>query len=218
MRRCSLADLNITILIIIPRLFFKHWWTICRDAALRSCRLEYINPYNHTKGVFFNIDEHDAEMRRCSLADLNISILIIIPRFFFNTDEHDAEMQSCRLEYISPYNHTKVFFSTLITWCGDAEMQSCRLEYISPYNHTKVFFSTLITWCGDAEMQSCRLEYINPYNHTKVFFSTLMNMMRRCSHSDLNISILIIIPRFFFQHWWTWCGDAVIQTWIYQSL
>ena len=64
--------------------FFKHWWTLCRDAALRSCRLEYINPYNHTKGVFFNIDEHDAEMRRCSLADLNISILIIYQGFFLS--------------------------------------------------------------------------------------------------------------------------------------
>ena len=29
---------------------------------------------------------------------------------FFNIDEHDAEMQSFRLEYINPYNHTKGFF------------------------------------------------------------------------------------------------------------
>ena len=27
----------------------------------------YISPYNHTKGFFFNIDEHDAG---CGLADL----------------------------------------------------------------------------------------------------------------------------------------------------
>ena len=79
---------------------------------MQSCRLEYINPYNHTKVFFINIDEHDAEMRRCGDADLYITILILIPQgfFFINIDEHDAEMQSCRLEYINPYDHTKFFF------------------------------------------------------------------------------------------------------------